>query len=753
MFSNFRQLHQVMKDHSKSTRMRAVAAAVGEEVGFDEFDLKGGLIGVGMGEVVLVEGGMGEVGIGRVCMGQDGISKVGSGPIGMSAVGRVCTGQVGMSAVGGPVGMNEVGMGVVGMGALGETSKSQTSRINQASNKIKCGPCRLLIGQVYLNSQSFSLNLCTRGRSGPSRSLIGQVYLTSKIFSLKLCIRGRSGPSRSLIGQVYLISQSFSLKLCIRGRSGPSRSLIGQVYLTSQSFSLKLCTRGRVVLTLTSDQLTRFIVSRFIMLLITCIEKASTEIKSGQRLKTSHTSPFPALKTSHTSPFPALKTSRTSMFQALKTSRTSMFPALKMSHTSLFYIGINDVSRMKNTEYSCTALHDPLPYDMSFLKLAQLLLAGDVESNPGPVDHIQTPKGKGRPKKTKRKLNFGKPKTLNFSPIIENNRFLEHLSIIHMNDIKPWSVMCPSSLTESQFIPLPDLNSKISLIQANIVNIKVDAIVNAAKNTLLGGQGIDGVIHKAAGSELRKKCEQIYCKKGSDIRCETGECKVTDTKGCNLLCNYVFHTVGPKVEDENEEIMEYYSSQLFSCYDDCLEQVLTYNVKSIVFPCISTGLFKFPNRKAAQIALYSVRKWMENNYSQIDQVVFCTYEDHDFDIYQELMCEYFPVSSQIVQTENRKLENELSSIEQNNSTVIENNSPGYEASNIMRNIPVAPLNYSESNEAITLTENVPVPLKNRENVCFFNSVVQVFYSLIHFRAQVYGEITDNHVIRNLRQLS
>ena len=186
--------------------------------------------------------------------------------------------------VGGPVGMNEVRIGVVGMGALGETSKSQTSRINQASNKIKCGPCRLLIGQVYLNSQSFSLNLCTRGRSGPSRSLIGQVYLTSKIFSLKLCIRGRSGPSRSLIGQVYLISQSFSLKLCIRGRSGPSRSLIGQVYLTSQSFSLKLCTRGRVVLTLTSDQLTRFIVSRFIMLLITCIEKASTEIKSGQRL-------------------------------------------------------------------------------------------------------------------------------------------------------------------------------------------------------------------------------------------------------------------------------------------------------------------------------------------------------------------------------------------------------------------------------------------------------------------------------------
>ena len=92
-----------------------------------------------------------------------------------------------------------------------------------------------------------------------------------------------------------------------------------------------------------------------------------------------------------------------------------------------------------------------------------------------------------------------------------------------------------------------------------------------------------------------------------------------------------------------------------------------------MFPCISTGLFKFPNRKAAQIALYSVRKWMENNYSQIDQVVFCTYEDHDFDIYQELMCEYFPVSSQSVQTENRKLENELSSIEQNNSTVIENN--------------------------------------------------------------------------------
>ena len=160
---------------------------------------------------------------------------------------------------------------------------------------------------------------------------------------------------------------------------------------------------------------------------------------------------------------------------------------------------------------------------------------------------------------------------------------------------------------------IPELNNKVSLVQANIVNLKVDGIVNAAQKSLLGGKGIDGCIHKAAGPELKNKCKKLPIS-SSGIRCDTGQCKVTDTTGCNLNCEYVFHTVGPDVSDTN--LSEEHKQQLKDCYENCLSNipVLQYqkkHVQTIAFPCISTGIYNFDNREAAKIAIETVRLWLE----------------------------------------------------------------------------------------------------------------------------------------------
>ena len=244
-------------------------------------------------------------------------------------------------------------------------------------------------------------------------------------------------------------------------------------------------------------------------------------------------------------------------------------------------------------EIKANSSHDLESYNVSFLKRTLLLLAGDVESNPGPVDsYNKTPKSKGRPKKVKKEFKR-KPKTLDFSSIVDNNRFLKQSNLIKLSDIKSWSQMSQTTSNTTQFKSVPEFNDKVYLIQADIVKIKVDAIVNAANRTLLGGGGIDEVIHKAAGIRLKEKCEQIQPEVGTDIRCQTGHCKVTDTIGCKLNCNYVFHTVGPKVEDVKQ--MDYYKKLLNLSYENCLQNLLEKNVKSIVFPCISTGIFKFDN--------------------------------------------------------------------------------------------------------------------------------------------------------------
>lgn len=170
--------------------------------------------------------------------------------------------------------------------------------------------------------------------------------------------------------------------------------------------------------------------------------------------------------------------------------------------------------------------------------------------------------------------------------------------------------------------------------KGNIIRLKCDAIVNAANANMLGcfspcHECIDNMIHTFAGIELRNECAQIMNEQGAKE--EPGKAKITPAY--NLPCKYIIHTVGPRVHGnltaEDEEI-------LASCYDSCLELAEINGVKSIAFCCISTGEFKFPNDRAAEIAIERVNKYKAETYSDI-KVIFNVFKDIDWELYNELL--------------------------------------------------------------------------------------------------------------------
>lgn len=167
----------------------------------------------------------------------------------------------------------------------------------------------------------------------------------------------------------------------------------------------------------------------------------------------------------------------------------------------------------------------------------------------------------------------------------------------------------------------------IKLQHGDITKIGVDAIVNAANSSLLGGGGVDGAIHRAGGRAILDECRKIVERQGG---CPTGEAVIT-TAG-NMPARYVIHTVGPVwhggMNDEDKLLANAYSNSLRIAVDN--------GVKTIAFPNISTGVYGFPKERAAKIAIKTVRKFLENDKS-LNEVVFVCFDRENHDIYERLL--------------------------------------------------------------------------------------------------------------------
>lgn len=163
----------------------------------------------------------------------------------------------------------------------------------------------------------------------------------------------------------------------------------------------------------------------------------------------------------------------------------------------------------------------------------------------------------------------------------------------------------------------------MQVVLGDITKLDVDAIVNAANTTLLGGGGVDGAIHRAAGKELLQECRLLG-------GCETGDAKITG--GYNLPARYVIHTVGPVWRGGERGEREFLSS----CYRRCLEVAAEHRLSSIAFPSISTGVYGFPFELAAPIAVTTVRVFLSRCERPLS-VTFCCFDQRTYELYRDLL--------------------------------------------------------------------------------------------------------------------
>jgi len=163
----------------------------------------------------------------------------------------------------------------------------------------------------------------------------------------------------------------------------------------------------------------------------------------------------------------------------------------------------------------------------------------------------------------------------------------------------------------------------IRIIKGDITKVEVEAIVNAANSSLLGGGGVDGAIHKAAGLGLLEECKKLS-------GCKTSEAKLT--RGYNLPVKYVIHAVGPIYGKEGGKEAEL----LANCYKNCLELAKENEIRTIAFPAISTGAYGYPKEEAAKIAIQAVHEFCAKNPDSFDEIIFALFDDGNYQIYQKL---------------------------------------------------------------------------------------------------------------------
>lgn len=173
------------------------------------------------------------------------------------------------------------------------------------------------------------------------------------------------------------------------------------------------------------------------------------------------------------------------------------------------------------------------------------------------------------------------------------------------------------------------IHQRIVVMQADITTLKVDAIVNAANESLLGGGGVDGAIHRAAGPKLLEECRTLQ-------GCPTGLAKIT--RGYNLPAAHVIHTVGPVWHgNENMSLGNNHEDVLLaSCYHQSLELAKAHGLKTIAFPAISTGVYGFPKARATRIACGHVLGFLEKNELPAE-VIFCCFSQDDVDLYKDTL--------------------------------------------------------------------------------------------------------------------
>jgi O-acetyl-ADP-ribose deacetylase (regulator of RNase III) len=174
---------------------------------------------------------------------------------------------------------------------------------------------------------------------------------------------------------------------------------------------------------------------------------------------------------------------------------------------------------------------------------------------------------------------------------------------------------------------MADSSGRIEIVRGDITKQRTDAIVNAANSSLMGGGGVDGAIHRAGGPAILEECRKIIARQGS---CPTGEAVITT--GGNLAAKFVIHTVGPVWNGGKREEAD----KLAKCYKNSLTLAIENGIKTISFPNISTGVYGYPKKQAAEVAVHSVTEFLQTNTS-ITKVYFVCFDEENFELYQSLL--------------------------------------------------------------------------------------------------------------------